>query len=533
MDEAIDAKERFIPWADDDPTSRAAKLHHSTLMDLLENDLLQEMELYRPPALPEPEVRFGQSESTSEIPLSRDSGISPLEGYTSEAENIKFYLKRRTRLGEEYRPVELSKQYLRDTCQCSKCVCPSSGRKTFATCDVPTVPQLLDPGTESIRLHTDGSLEITWEDDFLTGDRHISVYPRDFLERLFHNDGITNYESRPRRLLWDKAVFQHSLRQGMESWYITYDGWMEGGTEFADAVLNLFRRGLLFIGGVPKSRNSVQRIAEKMGILQSTIRGLTWDVISQPGAENVAGNNRRLGLHQDLLYCQTPPRIKLLHCLENECEGGVSLFSDGLHAASQLGTQSWTDSHVLETQHVTYWYQRAGHYLESRRRVIESGPHGSIQSIAWSPAFQGPFRVGQHLKTLNLPEFRGKPRETGPATGALRAWSRAARAFRDILESPGNVVQHRLEPGDCVVFDNKRILHGRTEVDASAGLRHLRGAYVNGQTLHSTFVNLRKKNLMTHGRFSSAYYEPGIQYYPGGIGNMGLNDLSPWSGPGA
>ncbi|KAG6356380.1 hypothetical protein INS49_015768 [Diaporthe citri] len=183
-------------------------------------------------------------------------------------------------------------------------------------------------------------------------------------------------------------------------------------------------------------------------------------------------------------------------------------------------------------KYVTYWYQREGHYLESRRPVIDTGPSGNLQSVSWSPAFQGPFRVSEHQKTLDLPAFRGNPREAGPGTGALRAGSRAARASRDILESPENVVQHRLEPGDCVIFDNKRILHGRTQVDASAGLRHLRGAYVDGQALHSTFVNLKKKNLMTHGLVSSAY-EPGNPLFRGGIGDISLNDLRPWSGPGA
>lgn len=503
LDETIDANERTMPWADDTSTSRAATraaeqldpLSKSIIDTLADMDLKSGgMSLFGQPADPEPEVLFDQSESTSETHWTQDSRISRLEGYTSHDENINLYFTK-SNLGFPTRlSMKLSKLYLRDACQCSKCVSPPSGRKTFATCDVPTVLRLRDPDTESTRLSTDGSLEVTWENDFLTGDAHTSVYPRDFLDRLFHNDGITNYYSRPRHLLWDKATFQH----GMESRVVTYNGWMEGGTEFAKAVISLSSHGLLFMRGVPKSRHSVQRIAEKIGFLQSTIRGLTWDVISQPEAEHVAGNNGHLGLHQDLVYCQSPPRVKFLHCLENECEGGVSLFSDGVHAASVLQAQDWPNYNTLQTQYVTYGYQRAGHYLESRRRVISSGPSRDAKYVCWSPAFQGPFRVAEHQKILELPPRRGKQPEAPTMMGALRAWSEAAGAFRDILESPENVIQYRLQPGDCVIFDNKRILHGRTEVDASAGLRHLRGAYVDGQALHSTFVNLNKGNLMTH-----------------------------------
>ncbi|KAI7777761.1 Gamma-butyrobetaine dioxygenase [Diaporthe eres] len=499
LDETIDAKEKTTPLAHNTIAFYLAAKRGAEQLNPRSKSITDAIPELKPrrPAVPEPEVRFGQSDATSETPWSRDSGISLLEGYTSEAENIKLYLNRRKPGVEDRSWVKLSKLYLRDTCQCSKCVSPSSGRKTFATCDVPTVPRLRDPDSESIRLKTDGSLEITWEDDFLTGDKHTSVYPREFLERLIYNDGAANYASRPRRLFWDKATFQHD----MESRAVTYSGWMEGDTEFAVAVMNLFRHGLLFMRGVPKSRHSVQRIAEKIGVLQSTMRGLTWDVISQPGAEHAAGNNRHLGLHQDLLYCQTPPRIKFLHCLENECEGGVSLFSDGLNAASVLEWKDWRNYNVLQTQHVTYWYQRAGHCLEMRRPVIDPGPSDGPKFVSWSPAFQGPFRVAEHKKILALPSRRG----TLPGLGttvmeALPAWSKAAGAFRDILESPENVVKYRLQPGDCVILDNKRVLHGRTEVDASAGLRHLRGAYVDGQALHSTFVNLATRWILRRMR---------------------------------
>lgn len=488
LGETIDAKEKTTPLAHGTlawlTATRGAEQLNPRSKPVV--DTLSEMGLPRPPAVPEPEVHFDRTQ---------EHRYSPLKGYTSDAENIEIYFKRQF-LGNPGHPtVELSKMYLRDTCQCSKCVSPASGRKTFATCDVPTAPRLRDPDSESIRLKTDGSLEITWEDDFLTGGQHTSVYPREFLERLIYNDGAANYASRPRRLSWDEATFRHD----MESRAVTYSGWMEGGTEFAEAVMNLYRHGLLFMRGVPNSRHSVQMIAEKMGVLQSTIRGLTWDVISQPGAEHAAGNNRHLGLHQDLLYCQTAPRIKFLHCLENECEGGVSLFSDGLHAASVLETKDWRNYKVLQTQHVTYWYQRAGHCLEMRRPVIGPGPSGNPQFVSWSPAFQGPFRVAEHKKILAPPPLPGKLPELGTGVEALRAWSKAAGAFRDILESPESVVQYRLQPGDCVILDNKRVLHGRTEVDASAGLRHLRGAYVDGQALHSTFVNLDKRDLVTDG----------------------------------
>ena len=50
----------------------------------------------------------------------------------------------------------------------------------------------------------------------------------------------------------------------------------------------------------------------------------------------MAYTNAYLGLHEDMLYIQQPPRIQLLHCIENSCEGGESIFSDGNHAALSM-----------------------------------------------------------------------------------------------------------------------------------------------------------------------------------------------------
>lgn len=443
-----------------------------------------------------PEVRFDQSEPNFNSETYQTQGSFALEGYTSDAENIKIYF-RPLRVSSWRDPVELSKLYLRDICQCSKCVSPSTGRKTFATCDIPAVPRLRDPSTESIRLSADGGLEITWEDDFLTGDAHTSVYSQDFLRRLASYDGKTYHYTRPKRVLWDNAKFRHDV----ESRVITYRDWMEGGLEFAQALVDLDQHGLLFMRGVPKSRHSVQMVAEKIGNLQSTYRGLTWDTISQPEAKHVAGDNQGIRLHQDLLYYSNPPQVKFLHCLENECQGGVSLFSDGLHVASELNRKDPLAFKTLGNQLVTYWYQRAGHYYVRRRHVIDSRPDGEPQSISWSPAFQGPFRIREHLRPLGpdsrprLFDFRTQ-QDAELGNGALRVWCTAARAFKDILESPENLLEYRLQPGDCVIFDNMRILHGRTEVDASAGLRHLRGAYVDAQTMYSAFVSVKEKGLL-------------------------------------
>lgn len=52
----------------------------------------------------------------------------------------------------------------------------------------------------------------------------------------------------------------------------------------------------------------------------------------------------------------------------------------------------------------------------------------------------------------------------------------------------------RLESGDCLIFDNTRILHARTAFEeTSTGRRHLQGCYADLDGLLSTLSVLERQ----------------------------------------
>ena len=59
-----------------------------------------------------------------------------------------------------------------------------------------------------------------------------------------------------------------------------------------------------------------------------------------------------------------------------------------------------------------------------------------------------------------------------------------------MLRDPENVVTLRLAAGDTLCFDNRRILHGRTEFDPQSGRRHLQGCYVDRDMIESRLRRL-------------------------------------------
>ena len=65
--------------------------------------------------------------------------------------------------------------------------------------------------------------------------------------------------------------------------------------------------------------------------------------------------------------------------------------------------------------------------------------------------------------------------------------------FLQRMRSPAYLTTFRLNAGDCIIFDNHRIVHGRASYDAGSGHRHLRGCYIDRGELRSTYRTLARR----------------------------------------
>jgi gamma-butyrobetaine dioxygenase len=92
-----------------------------------------------------------------------------------------------------------------------------------------------------------------------------------------------------------------------------------------------------------------------------------------------------------------------------------------------------------------------------------------------------------------------------PVTGQRLAQAEAAyaayRTWAALTARPEFLLTLRLAPGDCLVFDNTRVLHARTAFAAGGGApasastpaeRHLQGCYADIDGLLSTLAVLRR-----------------------------------------
>lgn len=373
----------------------------------------------------------------------------------------------------EERNLKFRFLYLRDLCKCPQCVDPHSKQRLFRTSDIPV-------NVYARHLKWDGKqLEIHWANDIPGYDKHhISRWSAEYLTKpVINTHDIASL--RKSSVRWPGA-----LMQKMQHW-VSFEDYMNDDAKFAAAMAHLSRTGLIFVKNVPESREMVEKIATRMGPLRNTFYGSTWDVRTVPEAKNVAYTNQHLGFHMDLMYMNEPPGYQLLHCLENSCEGGESLFADTFRVAMTMRKTHPAYFDALSTFPLGYEYVHEGSIYYNKWPVFElQKGNGRLRRVNYSPPFQS--ALPWHSFKKRWPNEDPFPFET--------EYTRALKHFASSLEDKANIFQLKLNAGECVIFANRRIAHARNQFNTSTGSRWLAGAYVDEDALMSRFAVCQRKN---------------------------------------
>jgi gamma-butyrobetaine dioxygenase len=168
--------------------------------------------------------------------------------------------------------------------------------------------------------------------------------------------------------------------------------------------------------------------------------------------------------------------VQLLHCLHAAAGGGESTFTDGFRAAALLRSQDPAAFTCLTTTPVTFAYSDAATVLRATGPMIGLDPRGRIRQIRFN---------GRSLAPVRLPAARA------------RSFYVAYRAFAERIADPEAAMTARLFPGDCIIVDNTRVLHGRTGFadgggTRTTGRRHLQGCYADLDGLESAVAVLAR-----------------------------------------
>jgi gamma-butyrobetaine dioxygenase len=256
----------------------------------------------------------------------------------------------------------------------------------------------------------------------------------------------------------------------------------------------LLSTGFMMLTGVPEQPGAVLDVAASFGYVRETNYGRLFDVRVEATPANLASTGLPIGAHTDNPYRDPAPTIQLLHCLANAASGGESGLLDGFRAAAQLRAEDPAAFECLTSATVTFVYADATADLRATKPMIEVNPAGLIRSVRYNSRSMQPMR----------------PRPgTTPAQAAeeMREFYLAYRAFAAIMLRPYLTLRFDLAPGDCVVFDNTRVLHSRSGF-AATGERHLQGCYADLDGAEST-VAVLARSCSRHAALSAAAHTDG------------------------
>lgn len=336
--------------------------------------------------------------------------------------------------------------WLRDNCGCPQCRHPGSGQRLIDVLDLPESPR-----PESVQVAFDGAVEIRWQPD-----AHASRYTPEWLKA--HD---LSAEQRTRRLPQQHPWGAEIMRDPPVAVWSEFES--SSAAERA-ALARLIADGFLLVRGVPVESGMVVRVGDRIGHVRVTNYGRHFDVVSVPNPNNLAYTAVALGVHTDNPYRDPPPGLQLLHCLEAGAPGGDNVLVDGFAAAEDLRRQSPDAFELLSRLPLPFRFSDAAADLQARTPVIAVDFEGRPRGVHVNNRSMAP---------LDLPEELIEP------------WYAAYRAFVRLLRRPEKEARLRLAPGDLLIMQNQRVLHGRDAYDANAGRRHLQGCYIDSDGVES------------------------------------------------
>mmetsp|Transcript_20136 Transcript_20136/g.51384 ORF Transcript_20136/g.51384 Transcript_20136/m.51384 type:complete len:433 (-) Transcript_20136:2602-3900(-) len=340
--------------------------------------------------------------------------------------------------------------WLKDNC--SKGREETSRQKKYSSLSIP-----LDLKAQSASFESQ-TLEVAWEDG------ETSSFPYTFLKQFSLSSD--SFEQSTRKIAvktWEKESLC-SLP------FLKYEDIVSTSEGLFKLMNTVAEYGVCILSDVPSQKGAVGEVGHRLSgqdYLQTTIYGEYWDVYSKADSDNIAYTTYGLEAHQDLCYYEGTPGIQLLHCLKfDDCvDGGENNFVDGFAVAKRLQQEQPEHFRTLCDLPATFHYVTDRHHMEFHRPHITLDAYtNDLLSIAWSPMFEGPLWL--------------KP-------GDMQRYYKAYRAMAEVVNDSTMSVWHKLSAGEMLVFNNRRVLHGRQafqlgyKEDGKPGERHLEGTYVS------------------------------------------------------
>jgi len=322
------------------------------------------------------------------------------------------------------------------------------GQRTF---DINTLPAVTIAGAQ----HTAEAVTVSFEPEGVD-----ECFDEEWFRRYGNADdheiGVV-----PSPRLWG-AELQGSLR------FEDYPSLLDDTDRLRAWLTHVRDDGFGLLENVPTEEESIFDAVDLFGYVRETNYGRLFDVRVEDDPANLAFTNLRIGMHTDNPYRDPVPGLQLLHCLVNESDGGDNQLCDGFAVAARIRDDHPDAFELLTTQPVRFRFLEEGSAdLQTRVPLIELDPMGEVKSIRYN---------SRSIQAFEMP------------SSTIADFYAAYRILGEALHDPAALIEFRLDPGQLMVFDNQRVLHGRTAYNQ--GHRHLQGCYADKDSLQSKIRTL-------------------------------------------
>ena len=357
----------------------------------------------------------------------------------SKLEKNSTYLKVIWNDGEE---SKFNYLWLRDNCPTAHD--KDSRHRMF---NILKVSEDINPKNYSVK--EDGKLEIEWSE----GD-HTSYYDPNWLrENCYTIKNKQKYVS-PYKL-WDS-----SLQKNLKSIQIDHDEIINSDEGLVKWLELLHYTGIAIVKNAPIEKNSALKVLNRISHTRETFFNTPFEVINIPKPNNSAYTAHALRNHMDLPWFENPPGYQFLHCLINSAKGGDSSAVDAFAVADYLRNNEKDTFDILVNTPLKF---RDKDYTQEAVRSV----YGTAISLTKDGDYND---IRYSIATLDALDCH---------PDIMDSVYKAHHRFGNLLHDDKFQINFRLEPGDIFSFNNRRLLHGRTEFDPNSGHRHLQGYYMD------------------------------------------------------
>ena len=242
--------------------------------------------------------------------------------------------------------------------------------------------------------------------------------------------------------------------------------------EMYKALINFYKYGFVIFNNVPTQNNYIINFANSIGSIRRTNFGEFFNVKSKPNPNDLAYTSLALAPHTDNPYRKPVPCIQMLHCIENKVNGGLSTLVDGFTVTEKLKKDFPKYYKILSEVKVRFQFVDQSVILEDWAEMIRVDENGKFKQVRFSPRLD-------FVPLLDLDR--------------LELYYNARKKISELYNSDKYRIQFRLSPGDLLMMDNYRLLHGRTAYDANEGDRFLQGCYIDYDSTDGKLKHLKRK----------------------------------------